>query len=120
MSMCQRTELGQEKWKELEMTGTVRLLGFSAYYRPRQKEGVLRGLGHFGEGVREGKMNFLLDFLVEIYLTILKWLKVPLPLSDLLCKSGLFGFFVHGMPGEISITSDMQMTPPLWQKVKRN
>ena len=24
------------------------------------------------------------------------------------------------MPGEISITSDMQMTPPLWQEVKRN
>ena len=23
-------------------------------------------------------------------------------------------------PGEILITSDMQMTPPLWQKVKRN
>ena len=23
-------------------------------------------------------------------------------------------------PGEISITSDMQMTPPLWQKEKRN
>ena len=23
-------------------------------------------------------------------------------------------------PGEISITSDMQMTPPLWQKMKRN
>ena len=23
-----------------------------------------------------------------------------------------------GLPGEISITSDMQMTPPLWQKVK--
>ena len=22
--------------------------------------------------------------------------------------------------GEISITSDMEMTPPLWQKVKRN
>ena len=22
--------------------------------------------------------------------------------------------------GEISITSDMQMTPPLWQKAKRN
>ena len=30
----------------------------------------------------------------------------------------------HGLesrlPGEISITSDMQMTPPLWQKVKKN
>ena len=24
------------------------------------------------------------------------------------------------LPGQISITSDMQMTPPLWQKVKRN
>ena len=24
------------------------------------------------------------------------------------------------LPGEITITSDMQMTPPLWQKVKRN
>ena len=24
------------------------------------------------------------------------------------------------LPGEISIISDMQMTPPSWQKVKRN
>ena len=24
------------------------------------------------------------------------------------------------LPGEISIISDMQMTPPLWQRVKRN
>ena len=24
------------------------------------------------------------------------------------------------LPGEMSVTSDMQMTPPLWQKVKRN
>ena len=24
------------------------------------------------------------------------------------------------LPGETSIISDMQMTPPLWQKVKRN
>ena len=24
------------------------------------------------------------------------------------------------LPGEISITSDTQMTPPLWQKVKKN
>ena len=24
------------------------------------------------------------------------------------------------LTGEISITSDMQMTPPLWQKVKKN
>ena len=25
-----------------------------------------------------------------------------------------------GLAGEISITSDMQMTPPLWQKAKKN
>ena len=24
------------------------------------------------------------------------------------------------LPGEIPINSDMQMTPPLWQKVKKN
>ena len=24
------------------------------------------------------------------------------------------------LPGEISITSDMQMTPPLWQKAKKS
>ena len=24
------------------------------------------------------------------------------------------------LPGEVSITSDMQMTPPLWQKVKKS
>ena len=36
----------------------------------------------------------------------------------------MLGWMKHKMesrlPGEISITSDMQMTPPLWQKVKRN
>ena len=34
------------------------------------------------------------------------------------------GWMKHNLesrfPGEISITSDMHMTPPLWQKVKRN
>ena len=24
------------------------------------------------------------------------------------------------LPGEVSVTSDMQMTPPLWQKAQRN
>ena len=36
------------------------------------------------------------------------------------CK--MLGWMKHKLesrlPGEISITSDMQMTPPLWQKVK--
>ena len=34
------------------------------------------------------------------------------------CK--MLGWMKSRLPGEISITSDMQMTPPLWQKVKRN
>ena len=27
---------------------------------------------------------------------------------------------ISRLPGEISISSDMQMIPPLWQKVKKN
>ena len=38
------------------------------------------------------------------------------------CK--MLGWMKHKLesrfPGEISITSDMQMTPPLWQKAKMN
>ena len=36
----------------------------------------------------------------------------------------IWGWMKHKLKsrllGEISVTSDMQMTPPLWQKVKRN
>ena len=36
----------------------------------------------------------------------------------------MLGWMKHQLesriPGEISITSDMQMTPPLWQKAKKN
>ena len=39
-------------------------------------------------------------------------------------SSEMLGWINHKLesrlPGEISITSDMQMIPPLWQKVKRN
>ena len=39
-------------------------------------------------------------------------------------QSEMLGWMKHKLesrlPGEISTTSDMQMTPPLWQKVKRN
>ena len=33
---------------------------------------------------------------------------------------GKYSRYYSRLPGEISITSDMQMTPLLWQKVKRN
>ena len=39
-------------------------------------------------------------------------------------SSEMLGWMKHKvdsrLPGEILISSDMQMTPPLWQKVKRN
>ena len=43
-------------------------------------------------------------------------------MQSTLCE--MLGWMKHKLetrlPGEISITSDMQMKPPLWQKVKRN
>ena len=43
-------------------------------------------------------------------------------MQSTLCE--MLGWMKHKLesrlPGEISITSDMQMTPPLWQKAKRN
>jgi len=39
---------------------------------------------------------------------------------DAMLKEGYKNLFEKlRLLGEISITSDMQMTPPLWQKVKR-
>ena len=45
------------------------------------------------------------NFMQSISCEILGWVKLKLE---------------SRLPGEISITSDMQITPPLWQKVKRN
>ena len=56
-----------------------------------------------GKGVRQGCI--LLSSLFNFYAEMLGWKKHKLE---------------SRLPGEISITSDMQMTPPLWQKVKRN
>ena len=43
-------------------------------------------------------------------------------MQSTLCK--MLGWMKHKLesrlPGEISITSDMQMTPPLWQKANKN
>ena len=49
----------------------------------------------------------------------------PAYLTSMQCTSSeMPGWMKHKLeyelPGEISITSDMQMTSPFWQKVKRN
>ena len=60
-----------------------------------------------GKGIRQGCIlsPCLFNFYAEHIMRVLGWKKHKLE-SRLL--------------GEISITLDMQMTPPLWQKVKRN
>ena len=60
-----------------------------------------------GKGVRQGCILSpgLFNFYAEYIIEMLGWKKYELE---------------SRLPGEISVTSDMQMTPALWQKVKKN
>ena len=61
-----------------------------------------------------------------ISLCLLHWQVDSLPLAPLGKPQLMFSVIYKKhklesrLPGEISINTDMQMTPPLWQKVKRN
>ena len=77
------------------------------------QEGTVR-TGHgttdwfqIGKGVRQGCIlsPCLLDLYAEYITAMPGWMYHKLE---------------SRLPGEISITSDMQMTPPLWQKMKKN
>ena len=72
------------------------------------------GAGHgttdwfqIGKGVHQGCIlsSYLFNLYAEYIMRNLGWRKHKLESRS---------------PGEISITSDMQMTPPLWEKVKKN
>ena len=60
-----------------------------------------------GEGVHQGCIlsTYLFNYMQNTSCEMPEWMKHKLE---------------SRLPGEISITSDTQMTPPLWQKVKRN
>ena len=62
-------------------------------------------------GSKSGKEYLKAAYCHSAYLTYMQSTSCEIP-----------GWMKHKLesrlPGEISITSDMQMTPPLWQKVK--
>ena len=64
-------------------------------------------------GSKSGKEYVKVVYCHPAYLTYMQSTSCKMP-----------GWMKHklesGLLGEISITSDMQMTPPLWQKVKKN
>ena len=64
-------------------------------------------------GFKSGKENMKAVYWHSAYLTYMQSTSFEMP-----------GWMKHKLESrlqeEISITSDMQMTPPLWQKVKRN
>ena len=64
-------------------------------------------------GSKSGKEYVKAGYFHPAYLTSMHSISCKMP-----------GWMKHKLesrlPGEISVTSDMQMTPPLWQKVKKN
>ena len=64
-------------------------------------------------GSKLGKEYIKAVYCHSVYLTYMQSTSCEMP-----------GWMKHKLksrlPGEISIASDMQMTPPLWQKVKKN
>ena len=106
-------------WKILKEMGIPDHLTCLLRYLYAGQEATVR-TGHgtvdwfqIGKGVRQGCIlsPCLFDFYAE-YIMRNAGLEEMLDWKKLKLESRL--------PGEISITSDMQMTPPLWQKVKRN
>ena len=64
-------------------------------------------------GSKSGKQYVKVVYCHPAYLTYMQSTSFEMPgCMKLKLESRLLG--------EISITSDMQMTPPLWQKVKKN
>ena len=56
---------------------------------------------------------YIYIYIHPAYLTYMQSTSCEMP-------GGMKHKLVSRLPGEIASTSDMQMTPPLWQKAKRN
>ena len=94
-------------WKILKEMGIPTHLTCLLRNLYASQEATVRTGHGIGKGVRQGCMlsPCLFNLYAEFMMRKLGWKKQKLE---------------SRLPGEISITSDTQMTPPLWQKVKRN
>ena len=63
--------------------------------------------------IHRGKTSIFYQRYAFAYLTYMQSTSYEMP-------SWMMHKLESRLPGEISVTLDMQMTPPLWQKVKRN
>ena len=77
-----------------------------------KKQQLELGMGQ-QTGSKSGKEHIKAVYCHPAYLTYMQSISSEMP-----------GWMKHKLesrlPGEMSITSDMQMTPPLWQKGKKN
>ena len=77
--------------------------------KKHQLEWNMKQQTSFKQGKEYGKAVYCypayLTYMLSISCEMLGWMKQKLE---------------SRLPGEIPITSDMQMTPPLWQKAKKN
>ena len=90
---CQ--EQFEDNWKGLSAQGGARLEG-------QQETGYHQGSCHHPRGTRDNRKKGSL----ELYQSCgTSWKEAKLE---------------SGLPGEKSMASDVQMTPPLWQKAKKN
>ena len=103
----------KKKWKILKEMGILDHMTCFLRNLYAGQEATVR-IGHettdwfqIGTEVRQGCIlsPCLFNFYAEYIMRMLGWRKHKLE---------------SRLPGEISITSDMQMTPPLWQKVRKN
>ena len=100
-------------WKILQMMGITDHLNCLPRNLYAGQEATVKPDMEQQTGSKLEKENIEAAYCHSAYLTYMQNISCEMP-----------GWMKHKqesrLPGEISITSDMQMTPPLWQKVKRN
>ena len=100
-------------WKILKEIGIPAHMTFFLRNLYAGQEATVRTGHRSTDWIRTGKGVLQAIYSYPVYLTSMQSTSYKIP-----------GWMKQGLesrlPGKISVTSDMQMTPPLWQKVKRN